>query len=142
MCDNQDGTVGEARLQLFLDEVVGLQVNICSSLIKNQNLGLSDDGPSQAKKLLLANGEDVVALGNLGVQAVLKLGNVVEQLYFLKYIFNFFVVKLFEGVEVLTDRALDQEWRLGDVSDALSQQMEANVFDINSVDIQLALAAL
>jgi len=39
---------------------------------------------------------------------------------------DFFVGVLSEGVEVLSDRSLDQEWRLWDVPDILSEQVQTD----------------
>lgn len=116
---NQDGTVLEAALELLLDEVVRLQVDVGCGLIKHEYLCLSNDGPGQTEQLLLPDREDVVVLSNLCLEPICTIVlYVVEQLDFFEGFLDFSIIKFFERVKVLPDGALNQERRLGNVSNA------------------------
>jgi len=47
MRNNKDGAVLEALSERFLDQVVRFQINICGSLVQNQDFGLADYSSSQ-----------------------------------------------------------------------------------------------
>jgi hypothetical protein len=63
--NNKDSAILKGGLELLLNEIICLEINISSSLIKHQNLSLPDDRSSQAQKLLLPQRENVVALSDL-----------------------------------------------------------------------------
>ena len=67
------------------------------------------------------------------------LVDVFKKLDLLEGVVDLFIRVLLERVKVLPDRSLNQERRLGDVSNIFSQEMEANVFDVNTVDLDGAL---
>ena len=82
MRNNNNSTISKALLQLFLNEIIRLQINVRSRLIKNKNLSLSKNGSSQTEKLLLTHREDRVVFGDLGVKFLFHVVDVAEEFYF------------------------------------------------------------
>ena len=64
MSNNENCTLRETFSQLGLDQVICLKVNIGSRLVQDKDLGVSQNGSSEADQLLLANGEKIVAFRN------------------------------------------------------------------------------
>ena len=55
VCDGDDSAVGKLGADCLLDEVISLQVDSSRSLVQYQDLGLAQQGPSEAHQLTLAN---------------------------------------------------------------------------------------
>lgn len=71
MRDQDDRAALEACSQLLLDYVVRLQIDVGSGLVEHENLRLLENCSREADELLLANGEQVVALRDDRALAVL-----------------------------------------------------------------------
>ena len=65
-----------------------------------------------------------------------------EQFDFFEGSLDHSIIKFFERVKVLPDGALNHERCLGNVSDAFSEQMEANGLAVNTVNQKSAIFAV
>ena len=67
MRHNKNCAALEAFTESSLDKIIGLEVDVGCSFIKNQYSCLADDGSGEAQQLLLSDREQVVALSNVSV---------------------------------------------------------------------------
>ena len=62
-----------------------------------------------------------------------------EEIYFFKDIPDFIVGFLFEGIDILADRSLKQEWLLWYKRNILSQNVQSEVLDILAINYDLSI---
>lgn len=132
----------ELRPELLLEYIVSFQVNVGSGFVENEHLGVLKDSTCQADELLLSNREEVVTLRHDRFKSIVHLVNVIQQAHFFEYVSDLLICLLMEWINVVSDGTLEEEWRLWNIGDALSQHVQANVFDVVTVDDDLAFRQL
>ena len=102
--DDEHSAALERVLELILNEVIRLKINVGCSLIKNQDLGLSDDSSSQANKLLLSHGEEIIALSQLGPDSIRAIfGDVLAQIDVFENLVDFIIREFREWIQIFSD---------------------------------------
>ena len=92
MRDGQHGALGEFRAYGFLNELVGLRVDVRGSFVENEDPIVFDDGACQTDELTLADAQIGTTLVDVGLQPHLL------QLHFLQRLPQQMVAVVVEGI--------------------------------------------
>lgn len=112
MSYDDDSRASKIILKWGLNLIVSFEIYIRSSLIKNKDLSVTQNSSGKANELLLTNWEEIIWLCNDSVNSFFHFAYMFIEIDLLKHLLNFIISVLLERINVLPDRALDQERRL------------------------------
>ena len=142
MCnDKHRGRVAVHELlsQLGLDEVIGLKIDIRCGFIQHEYLSSQEHGSSETDQLFLTNREQTCTFSHQCLQTILHFLHSLVKLNFFENLPDFLISLGLEWVEIFPDSALEQKGLLRNKGDALSEQVQANLCDVNPIDLHLPL---
>ncbi len=103
-----------------LDYFVGGHVHICSCLIEYQNLSPVEECPCKTQQLLLPCGENRISVTAEGKYSLFKASHVLCELNMLKGLPECFLRETSEGIEVVSNGALEEKGGLRNDSETSS----------------------
>ena len=136
-----DGGAGlHESLQRLLDQSLALGVERRGGLVEDEYGRVLEYGAGYADALSLSAAESSAAVADVGIEAVLRLGDELIGIGYACGALYLFLggVAHAEG-DVVVERVVEEDGLLVDIADELSQVVYAQVLDIDAVDEHLAL---
>ena len=137
---HQHGADIHHALKRFLNQLLGLGIDVGRRLIQNHDLGLVDNGSREGQKLTLTGGEVVASLANLLVKTARKLLHKLIGVHVTAGLHDRLVVHAFLAKkDVAADSAREKEHVLKHLTEVTAERGYLDAADIDAVDKDLTL---